>query len=145
VLKDTVQQVHYTAREETLHAQIGIKLVQTIRKEFPELFDEELVEKIKHEAICAFEAESNIIDWILGDYHDNKMSSKILKEYIKSRINDSLVQIGFEKIFDLDESLFSEYEWMDEDVLGNTATDFFYRRPVEYAKSNQCFNADDLF
>jgi ribonucleoside-diphosphate reductase beta chain len=145
VLKDTAQQVQYTAKEETCHAQIGIKLTQVIKLEFPELFDDDLIDKIEHEAKEAFKAEAKIIDWILGGYDAPKLNSNVLKEYIKDRINTSLHQIGFKKIFDIDEELVNEYEWMDEDVLGNTATDFFYKRPVEYAKKNQSFNEEDLF
>ena len=98
VLKDTAQQVQYTAKEENLHAQIGIKLIQTIRQEMPELFDEELIQKIKFEANEAFSAESKIIDWILGDYSGERIDQYVLKEYIKQRINDSLSQIGIGKI-----------------------------------------------
>ncbi len=145
VLKDTAQQVQYTAKEEFCHSQIGIKLTNVIREEFPGFFNSDLVERIEHEAREAFTAESKIIDWIVGDYRDEKISAVILKEYIKSRINDSLVQIGFKPVFELDETMIDEYVWMDEDVLGNTSTDFFYKRPVEYAKKNQTFNEEDLF
>lgn len=145
VLKDTAQQVQYTAKEENLHAQIGIKLIQTIRQEMPELFDEELVEKIKFEANEAFSAESKIIDWILGDYSGERINQYVLKEYIKQRINDSLSQIGIGKIFEIDPNSVRDFEWMDEEVLGNTSTDFFYKRPVEYAKKSQVFSAEDLF
>ena len=42
LLKDTAQQVAYTSKEELLHAMVGMKLVNVIREEHPELFDEEL-------------------------------------------------------------------------------------------------------
>lgn len=145
VLKDTAQQVQYTAKEENLHAQIGIKLIQTIRQEMPELFDEELIQKIKFEANEAFSAESKIIDWILGDYSGERIDQYVLKEYIKQRINDSLSQIGIGKIFEIDPNSVRDFEWMDEEVLGNTSTDFFYKRPVEYTKKSQVFSAEDLF
>lgn len=146
VLKDTAQQIQYTAKEEAIHAQVGIKLVQVIRNEFPELFDDDLKLKIESEAKEAFIAESKIIDWILGDYDDKRINTSILKEYIKSRLNDSLVQIGFDPIFDVDEKMSDDYQWMDEEVLGNTATDFFFKRPVEYQKiGSSAFNPEDLF
>lgn len=144
VLKDTSQQIQYTAKEEMIHAQIGIKLIQTIRKEHSELFDEEMEEKILFEANEAFRAESKIIDWILGEYTGVRMSTDILKEYVKSRINDSLHQIGFRRIYKIDSDLVRDFEWMDEEILGNTSTDFFHKRPVEYVKS-QSVSAEDLF
>ena len=67
LLKDTNQQTKYTAREEDIHAKIGIKLVNVIRDEHPELFDDELRERIETEAQEAFKAEEKIIDWIVNE------------------------------------------------------------------------------
>jgi ribonucleoside-diphosphate reductase beta chain len=145
VLKDTNQQVLYTKNEELIHASVGIKLIQTIRQEYPELFDAELETKILHEAEEAFKAESKIVDWILDGYQGPRLSDEILKEYIKHRINASLVEIGFSKIFEIDEFLYRDFEWMNEEVLGNNVTDFFFKRPVEYSKKGRSFEAEELF
>lgn len=145
VLKDTAQQVAYTAKEETLHAMAGIKIINTIREELPELFDEELEAKILHEAEQAYKAEEKIIDWMIKDYSDDNISSSIIKEYVKKRLNDSLSEIKFKKIFDIDEELLKKSAWMDEDVLGNSMTDFFHKRPTEYAKKTQAITEDSLF
>ncbi len=144
-LKDTAQMVQYTAKEEFVHAQVGIKLVQVMRQECPELFDKELETRILHEAEEAFKAESKIIDWIINEYKGERIDKKILKEYIKNRINESLTQIGFQKIFEVDSVSVRDFEWMDEEVLGNMATDFFYKRPIEYSKKGQQFVAEELF
>jgi len=143
VLKDTAQQVNYTKREEDIHAKTGIKLINTIRQEYPELFDQELEDKILSEAQEAFKAESKIIDWIVGDWSDQRISANVLKEYIKSRINDSLYEIGFKQIYELDVNLVRDFEWMYEDSLGNNSTDFFFQRPTDYAKNVQV-DEDDL-
>ena len=45
-LRDTNQQVQYTIQEENIHALVGIKIINTIREEHPELFDDELTQKI---------------------------------------------------------------------------------------------------
>lgn len=135
VLKDTAQQVNYTKREEDIHAKVGIKLINTIRQEFPDLFDSDLEDKILHEAEQAFVAESKIIDWIVDEWSDKRISAHILKEYVKSRINDSLYQIGFKQIFEIDVNAKRDFEWMDEDTLGNNAVDFFFQRPTDYVKN----------
>lgn len=146
VLKDTAQQVAYTAKEETVHALVGTKLINTLRGEYPELFDEELEKRILDEAQEAFECEAKIIDWILGDYEGEKLSKEHLKVFVKDRINQSLAGIGFKQIFeDIDQKLLSETEWFNEDVLGNTNTDFFYARPVNYSKGNKSYDVEDLF
>lgn len=149
VLKDTGQQIKYTSREEMIHALVGMKLVNTIREEMPELFDDELEERIRSEALEAFKAESKIIDWSLAGYTSSSKGSSlnpdVLKEFVKKRINYSLVGISMKPVFDLNNELLSETLWFEEDVLGNTMTDFFQARPVEYSKGSQPITASNLF
>ena len=145
LLKDTNQQVAYTVREEDIHAKIGIYLINVIRSEYPELFDEHLEKKILHEAEEAFKAESKIIDWLVNGTQTEFMSADILKEFIKNRINESLVQIGYSKIFEIDRNLIDKTTWFDEIALGNEMTDFFFQRPTSYSKKAQSFDADNLF
>ena len=145
VLKDTGQQVKYTRNEENLHALAGIRIINAIREEHPDLFDDELKERIATEAQDAFVAESHIVDWMVNGFDEKGLSAPILKEFIKNRINDSLEQIGFDSVFDVDISLLEDTMWFEEELMGNNATDFFHSRPVEYSKNSQTFDAADLF
>ena len=145
VLKDTDQQVKYTRNEENIHALVGIKIINTIREECPELFDEELEQKILHEAQEAFNSESKIIDWMVNGIKEEGLSAPILKEFIKNRLNESLSQIGFKKVFETDEQILSKTVWFEEELLGNNMADFFHSRPTEYSKKNQSFDEEDLF
>ncbi len=145
VLKDTDQQVRCTRNEEALHAMVGMKIVNTIREEYPELFDKELEDRILHEAEQAFVAESKIIDWMVNGTNEKGLSAPVLKEFIKNRINDSLLGIGFPKVFEINEELLDETFWFDEQVLAPNMTDFFNSRPVEYAKNSQSYDEDELF
>jgi ribonucleoside-diphosphate reductase beta chain len=144
-LKDTNKQVEYTSREENLHAMIGIKLINTIKSEYPELFDEELEAKILYEAKEALKYECQIVEWIVNGYGNEYLNSDLLKEFIKNRMNESLKQIGYSEIFDIDHEKLAKTIWFDEQVLGNNMTDFFHSRPVEYSKKSQSFSEEDLF
>ncbi len=145
LLKDTNKQVEYTSREENLHAMMGIKIINVIREEHPELFDKELEEKILSESKQAIEYECEIIEWIVNGYKADKLNTPLLREFIKNRMNESLVQIGYPKLFEVDQEMVKKTLWFDEQILGNNMTDFFHSRPVEYSKKNQSFSADDLF
>lgn len=145
LLKDTNQQTAYTAKEEDIHAKVGIKLVNVIRQEYPELFDDDLENKILTEAEEAFKSESQIIDWMINGIDDDNLNAPLLKEFVKNRINESLEQIGYKKIFEIDEEIVAKTTWFDEEVLGNSSTDFFHSRPTEYSKANKSFDEDDLF
>ena len=145
LLKDTNKQVEYTSREENLHAMIGIKLINVIRDEHPELFDEELKQKIISESLLAIEYECKIIDWIVNGYNVESLNTPLLREFIKNRMNESLVQIGFVKLFEVDAELVKKTLWFDEQILGNNMTDFFHSRVIEYSKKGRSFNQSDLF
>jgi ribonucleoside-diphosphate reductase beta chain len=144
-LKDTNKQVEYTSREEALHGMIGMKIINVLREEYPELFDKELEDKILHESEQAVKYECEIIDWILSGYNQKGLNSELLKEFIKNRMNDSLAEIGYGKIFPVDKNALKETLWFDEQVMGNNMTDFFHSRPVEYSKKSQSFDESDLF
>ena len=145
VLKDTDQQVKYTRNEENIHALVGMKIINTIREEYPELFDKELEERILSEAIEAFNSEAKIIDWMVNGTQEDGLTASHLKEFIKDRINESLRGVNFPVAFETDSKLLKETQWFNEELLGNNMTDFFHTRPVEYSKKSKSFSESDLF
>lgn len=145
VLKDVANVVQYTSKEENLHAEGGIALLLEIKKENPELFDQEFSDKIKEEVLEAFKSESNLIDWILGNYENEFLSVEVLKTYVKRRLNECLDKMGMDVVFEIDETLNKKTEWMDEEVYASALTDFFHKRPIDYAKKMNVYNEDELF
>ena len=146
-LKDTAQQIQYTRNEEMLHAQVGIYLITTLRAEYPDLFDDELVALIRQQTLEAYEAECRVIDWILGDFSTPELNKEVLKAYILNRLEDSLDQIGFsgEPLAPLDEEALAQTIWMDEETLGSSKSDFFHKKPVDYAKNSRVFDEGAIF
>ncbi len=145
VLKDTSKQINYTSLEENCHFLAGAKIINVLREEYSELFDKELEEKVLHEAEQAVNYECEIVDWIVNGMEHEELSSAILKEFIKNRLNESLIEIGYKPIFEIDKTLLRKTNWFNEQVLGNNMTDFFVSRPVEYSKKSQCFDESELF
>ncbi len=131
-LKDTSQQVNYTKREEDLHAKAGIALINQIKRELPELWDDDLVDRIKQEVQEAVKSEKKIINWILGGFKAERISEEILLEYIKDRMNQSMEAIGIGKIFDIDPEMKRDFEWMDEECTSAGSVDFFFQKPTGY-------------
>lgn len=147
VLKDTAQQVQYTRSEELLHSRAGVLLINTLRKEYPELFDDDLISRVSEECALAIQYECKIIDWMLQGYEGEALSADILKSYIKDCMARGLVEVGFEPIAltDEDRKNLEQTVWMDEETYGSTMTDFFQKRPVEYSKNHRDFDSEDLF
>lgn len=145
VLKDTRQQTSYTLLDEGVHFLAGTALINQIRKEHPELFDKELEEKIYFEAEQAVKYECEIVHWIINGYGHETLNSDLVKEFIKNRLNDSLIGIGYSAIFEIDKDLLAKTNWFEELTLGNGFQDFFASKTVEYVKNAQSFTEEDLF
>lgn len=140
-LKAIANQVQYTRNEEVVHAQVGIMLINTLREEYPELFDEELEARIKQECKDAYVAEADIIDWILNGFDEDGLSADVLKTFIQDRFNESMEQIGFDEIFVVDRTKLAETKWFKEELLANNATDFFDKDDTGYQKSSKSFDS----
>lgn len=145
VLKDISNIVQYTSKEENLHAEGGIALLNEIKKEAPELFDEEFNTRIKEEVLEAFKSETALIKWLLQGYENEFLSEAILNSYIKRRLNECLEKMEMEVIFEINPELDNKTAWMDEEVYASALTDFFHKKPIDYAKKMKAFNAEDLF
>ena len=98
VLKDTAQQVQYTRNEEALHAKAGILLIQTLREEYPQYFDQDLEDRIVEECENALNYEGSLIQWMLQGYESEGLNEGILKAYVKNRLSKSMGEIGFPKM-----------------------------------------------
>ncbi|WP_276122619.1 ribonucleotide-diphosphate reductase subunit beta [Pararhizobium qamdonense] len=142
VLKDAAQQVKYTRNEELLHAQAGAKIINTLRKEYPDLFDEEMERKIKHECHVAFGAECELINWMVGDFQGEKLNAELLKGYVAQRFNESLEMVGYVPVFHVEASVLEATFWMTEGLYAPSKVDFFHSEPTEYAQAEA---ADDEF
>lgn len=137
--------VEATSKEEQIHGLFGIDLINLIRKEHPEWFDEEhkkLVEDLSREA---FSAEEKVIDWIFEKGELEFLPKEVVKEFVKNRINNSLKSIGMNPIFEIDEKLVSQTEWFDEEVIGTKHVDFFVKRSINYNKRQNSVTGENLF
>lgn len=145
VLKDIDNVVQATQKEETIHALLGAYIINQVKKEYPEWFNEEFYNKIYRACKKAYEAESNIVDWIFEQGELDFISKDVIKEYIKTRFNDSLEMIGGSKIFEIDSTLTKELQWFTEEIYAEVNTDFFNKKPVTYSKKVQSITENDLF
>ncbi|BCJ91748.1 ribonucleoside-diphosphate reductase subunit beta [Terrihabitans soli] len=141
-LKDAAQQVKYTRNEELLHALAGMKIINTLREEYPELFDEDLEAKICEETEVAFQAEAALIDWMVGDYDRPRLNASLLKSYVAQRLNESLIGIGYAPQFDVSEEDKQATFWMTEGLLAPPKVDFFHSEPTGYSEGDMPVDDD---
>jgi ribonucleoside-diphosphate reductase beta chain len=145
LLKDIDNVVQATQQEELIHAQFGVYLLKQIKKEFPKWFDEDFYKKIYRAAKKAYLAEEKILDWIFEEGELSFLSKDVLKEFIKDRINKSIVELEGEPVFEINQDLLKQLEWFNEEIYSQVNSDFFYKKPVTYSKKVQSIKEEDLF
>ena len=109
------------------------------------MFDADLESRIWEEAQVALDAEHNLIKWILQGFDNQFLSESILNNYLKNRVNESMRRIGFAFEFPVNEEELEVTAWMDEEVYASALSDFFHKKPIDYAKSTKSFTAEELF
>jgi ribonucleoside-diphosphate reductase beta chain len=145
MLKGISNVVEATSKEEQIHGDFGIDIIKIVKQENPEWFDGGYEEKIQKMCKSAYDSESAIIDWIFEQGELEFLPKKQIKEFVKDRFNRSLESIGISKVFETDNSLVSQTEWFNDEIIGTKHVDFFVKRSINYSKKAQSITADDLF
>lgn len=137
--------IQATQKEETIHALFGSYMVNLIKKEQPDWFNDEFYAKIERACKKSYQAELEILNWIFKEGELSFLPKTVVEEFIKDRFNQSLELIGCKKIFTVDQELLKQVEWFNVETLAETHTDFFHKTPVSYNKKSQSITAEDLF
>jgi len=137
--------VEATSKEEQIHGLFGIELVKIIQNENPEWFDTAYNIRIQHACLEAFDAECGILDWIFEEGELDFLPKNTIKEFVKDRFNKSLVNIGINPVFTIDEAEVQKTEWFDDEIVATKHGDFFDKRSINYNKKSKSVTANDLF
>ena len=136
MLKGIGQQMKWSVRDESLHSKMGCQLFRHMCEEYPELKDS-VRSDIEEAARLMVDMELNFINKMfeMGDLENLK--SVDLKEFIKKRANEKLIELGYDGIFQYNEKKSSQLDWFYHLTGGHTHTDFFSVRPTDYSKANE--------
>lgn len=137
--------IEATSKEEQIHGLFGIDLINIIRDEHPEWFDEDMEKAVYDACKESYAAEEKVIDWIYEEGDLDFMPKQVVKEFVKNRLNNSLESVGYQRIFDVDEKAVEETDWFDDEVVATKHVDFFVKRSINYSKRTRSITADDLF
>jgi ribonucleoside-diphosphate reductase beta chain len=145
LMKNVSNIIAWTSIDEQIHANAGIYLVNKIKEEYPEMFDEETVNDITKLVRSSIDVESRIIDWIFSEGEIDSINKEDLINFMKYRADDSLEKIGLPRQFNLAIADVKLLQWFEEEVFANSLDDFFAKRPVDYTKHDKSISAFDLF
>ena len=122
------EQYQYILRDESMHCNFGIDLINAIKMENPMLWTAEFKAEIKELFLKAVEleyryAEDTMPRGVLG------MNASMFKGYLRYIANRRATQIGLEPMFPNEENPFP---WMSEMIDLKKERNFFETRVIEY-------------
>ena len=137
--------VEATSKEEDVHGNFGVEIINIIKKEYSEWFDDEFDEMIYSACEKAYKAECKVLDWIFDKGELEFLSKNTIKEFIQNRFNSSLIKINMTPYFTVDLDELNKTHWFDVELTTTKEGDFFYKKQIDYSKKQQSITADDLF
>jgi ribonucleoside-diphosphate reductase beta chain len=137
--------VEATSKEEEIHGNFGSEIINIIKSEHPEWFDEEFEELIYSACKKAYKAECKILDWIFEEGELDFIPKERIEHFIMNRFNNSLKNIGMEPLFDVDFTHIEKTLWFDVEITSTKEGDFFYKKQIDYNKKSKSITEDDLF
>ena len=124
----TAEQFQYILRDESMHLNFGIDMINQIKIETPHLWDEQMRQEAAQMILEGTElevqyAKDTMPRGILG------MNANMMEEYLQFIANRRLVQIGLEEEF---EGATNPFPWMSEIMDLRKEKNFFETRVIEY-------------
>lgn len=134
-----------TAIEEVLHYSFGIDVINIIKQQFPQLWDDYLIELVSKNILMAYESEINLINW----FFENGTPEHLTKEEVVNFLNDNFnvvcKDLGIELSFKVDEKMYEEKSsWFRQKVFMTTEPDFFDNNVPGYASETVEVDVDNL-
>ena len=131
----SAQMIRFIQRDEVTHLILFQNTINTLRKEKPELFTDDLKEEVIEMFKSACEIE---IKWgkhitggkILG------LTNEIIEEYIKFLTDERLHAVGFDRLYNVDNPM----KWVDKfSKFNDQKTNFFEGTVANYSKGSLDF------
>lgn len=144
LLKGIGQQMKWSVRDESLHSRMGCQLFNHMCSEYPNL-RENIKGDIEKAAIMIIDLEERFIDKMFEKGDLKNLKKEDLKNFIRSRANEKLEEIGYAKIFEYDKESAENLDWFYHLTGGHTHTDFFAIRPTDYAKAGEEDDWDNIY
>lgn len=133
-----------TASEEIIHYQFGIDVINIIKKEQPQLWEEYLIDLVEKNLLMAYNTEVNLIDWFFEKGVPPHITKEEVVNFLNYNFNVISKDLDLTIRFDIDEKLYNEKsEWMML-KLHSSEPDFFDMAPGGYASEDEEININNF-
>lgn len=134
-----------TAIEEVTHYKFGLDVINIIKRQFPQLWDEYMVELITDNIKVAYQSELNLIDWFFEKGVPEHITKEEVVNFLNYNFNVVSKDLGLDLYYDVEDDLFDKKNsWFKAKVFMTTESDFFDNAVSGYASDDEEVDVDDF-
>lgn len=134
-----------TAKEELVHYNFGIDLINIIKQELPQLWDEYLTELVSKNIQMAYDSEVKLLDWFFENGIPSHLTREEVINFLNYNFNIVCKDLGLELRFEVDEDLYEEKNaWFKRKVFITGEMDFFDNAGGGYASDDEQVEIEDI-
>jgi ribonucleoside-diphosphate reductase beta chain len=130
LMPNTVFGVDYVVRDESYHGIFASYLFNKYKEEYG--LPENIEKEIDNLAEIIYTHETNVVDYLFGDDIINAISAEDLHNFIKSRVNFVLNELGFKSKYEVDNNPIAEWFFKDKESI--SMHDFFSTGTTNYKR-----------
>jgi len=134
-----------TAKEEDIHYKFGIDIINEIKNELPQIWDEYLVELITDNINIAYTAELNLIDWFFENGTPEHLTKIEVVNFLNYNFAIVAKDLNLDLDFKVDDKIYeSKNAWFKRKVFITTEPDFFDNAVGGYASDDEETEITDI-
>lgn len=133
-----------TASEEICHYNFGMDLINIIKEESPQLWEDYLIELITKSIQVAYETELRLIDWFFEKGVPDHLTKEEVINFLKYNFSTICKDLGLDLDFNYDKELFTaKNEWFNI-KLKSSEPDFFVSPVGGYSAEREEINIEEF-
>lgn len=131
-----------TANEENVHYKFGIDIINIIKEEYPQLWEEYLIDLISKNLQVAYDTELRLIDWFFENGVPEHLTKEEVVNFLNYNFNTIANDLGLDTAPAYDSELFKEKNQWFIVKLKSTEPDFFDAPVGGYASEKEEINIE---
>jgi ribonucleoside-diphosphate reductase beta chain len=134
-----------TATEELIHYSFGIDLINIIKEECPQLWEENLIDLVEKNIKEAYKAELKLIDWFFEKGIPEHLTKEEVVNFLNYNFNVICRDLGLDISYKYDEDIYREKnQWMMEKIKTTAEPDFFDNAVGGYSSEDEEVDVNEL-
>ena len=127
------------------HYKFGIDVINIIKRQFPQLWDEYFIELVTDNIKVAYQSELNLIDWFFEKGVPEHLTKEEVVNFLNYNFNIVCKDLELDLEYEVNNDLFNKKNaWFKAKVFMTTEPDFFDNMVSGYASDDEQIDLDNF-